>query len=982
MADGSTNPEGPLPPPPTEAGGKGAEPPKRPPEEQTGAAAGGEQKPPEPKKPSGEEEMFADVKIPTDEAALKELATENIRVFLEEEKDLSKKAQMVNREIERLKRLTMWIEQIRTNLRLFGQQGLRNSYEQIMEAVRQGKLEPVSERILVEGLANKNRDFRGEATPEQQEEKEMLQKIDAKPDGIEKTNELKAIISQLVPDTPVSISRLLFKMIAKDEEASEMFIDKIISSKTYDEPTADYKLSWYAEINLQDLLTEIRNLRDTKEQPEEVRKAIGKRYKRYVLQRETALRLHEMNRATTTQSGNIEGFFNIARTVTPEYLQTATEVDGVEAVRQLLEYAFGRVYADADRLRPEKFEGEILQWTENAFRDLASQGIIKSTFKGVDGQARNLEEWEIKRAFALARNIHSSFYRIAELVSWGNVPKPAEEWLKSMPGETIVRGLAGVKQLIKRFRVEQTGGGPEFITVLYDLIGKDYKGLGKVGQLDAREELLPIDFQKTGGFDKGWRPIGAYLGSREIMQVDISSLSQKLSDRSRKWLKNFIKEVNNGNDKEANFGELLVNLAQFANDSNAPLVKVDGLVLSKELTPTDDDKAKEQLEELLLPLLGFTLKTTVKPEDFKKIKPENRLAVAGRDRNGNLQYEHYDYDPNKDQINFSLGVLISSGAISDNLKAVLWRKTARVLPLRMAYFLSEEGVKGRDHYGDVKGTTEEGRLFREDFEKKLIKLQFIRLQEQKKFFEQNKKHQALNLEDYFAQAELTDVERAFVKELQALGENKAMELVKTKFPHISFLDDVPFQKARYENLGAEVFPRRMGSDFEGYMKSGMAILELVKNLGKPFEVIKKHISEARDALSGPEGGKTAQDMAFTLCLSYFRMARQWGWTKFFFIKSISEFLAKPTSELQKIFGPNAESMDARRLSLKIRGLAGTGDIRFKTLPGKKESQMDELLREASARPFNVFTSELINTLLVWFFYSFVSFQAKSVSNKT
>lgn len=901
------------------------------------------------------EDIFADIpEIPTNESELQTMAIEQLEEDLAPITDLAERQRIIDQRVERFRTLRGFIDQIRRGTSV-GMGSLEDYFNQINTAINRGEIDAVSSEPYLTELARRAGEFgerlRQERTPEQVLEADRIAMLS----GLDKTNALKNMIDTLDPDE--TISGTLFNLIAQDEEASEKFVNKVIS-KPFGTPDADYRLSFYAEINLQSFLTKVRNIPGQTE-----------RYQRYSAQHETALRLHEMNRATASQSGNIEGFLNISRTVTPEHLQTGVEIDGVEQARQILDMAFGRLYAGNKRLTQNLYGPEVLRWAERTFREKATAGVVKSSFKGVDGSPRNLEGWETERAFALARNFQTSFYRTAELVSWGNIPEASENWLQSMPAETIVRVLAHLKMLDRRFRVGVTRGGPEYTTLLYDDMkrGYDEKGgsLNKIGQLDVRTDLLPVGFSLAGGFDKGWRTVIDYLGS-SLMQIDISNLVGNLpAGNTKDWLTKFIAEKNRGNEQLANFSEFFVNTAVFANIAHGQDIKIEGVQVPKELLPSDSSAAQKEMEELLLPLLGMT----PKPDKVSEIaKPDYKFNMVD-----------FDYNRNQDQINFSLGVLMNAG-VSEKVKAILWNKSAEVLPLRLAYFLAEEGIRRIDGYEAVKG--EGTHLFNDDFEGKLIALQLIRLREQKRIFQEEGRNRALILSNYCVEARLNAQEQGFLRLLQNFAMSKAADLAKISFPQVPFLDDVPFQNANYISLGAEVFPRRMGSDFRGYSEFGNAITQIVNNLGQPYEEIEKHITAAEEAVGGPEGIKTGQDAGYQLYKTYFRLAKQWSWTKIPGVKTISNFLNKPTSWLQAKFGPNGESWDARELSLRGRDAAGKGNIRFEKLPGEKESQMKTLLGDVNARPFNVFISEFINAFLAYLLYSSASFVGKTASEKT
>ena len=247
---------------------------------------------------SNNRDIFANIEaIPTGEAELLERARSELEEDLEPITDLIERQQIIGERVESLRRLGRIREQIERSASL-GMEDLEKAFDQINSAVAQREVYPVSAQPYLTELARRAAQFRErlreERTPEQTLE---ANRISSLPHGLEKTDELKKMIDTLDPDETISGS--LLGLIAQDDEASEKFVDKVIS-KPFATPDADYRLSFYAEINLQSFLTKVRNIPDQ-----------TVRYEKYSAQRETALRLHEMNRATASQSGNIEGFLNI-----------------------------------------------------------------------------------------------------------------------------------------------------------------------------------------------------------------------------------------------------------------------------------------------------------------------------------------------------------------------------------------------------------------------------------------------------------------------------------------------------------------------------------------------------------------------------------------------------------------------------------------------------------------------------------------------
>jgi len=202
----------------------------------------------------------------------------------------------------------------------------------------------------------------------------------------------------------------------------------------------------------------------------------------------------------------------------------------------------------------------------------------------------------------------------------------------------------------------------------------------------------------------------------------------------------------------------------------------------------------------------------------------------------------------------------------------------------------------------------------------------------------------VDLDRFFEAAGLSADEISFVRELQKFGRKNAGELAKVSFPHIPFLDDVPFEKADYISLGAEVFPRRVGGDFRAYLRAIEEGNNIFGNLEIPYENFLEGLKKVEDSLSGPEGGKTAQEVGFPILKTYFEFAKQWGWTRLPVVKPIREFLGAPTSWLQNFYGRKSPSWDSAEINTKANAALSMGVLRREKLPGAEKSQMDELLQ--------------------------------------
>lgn len=814
------------------------------------------------------------------------------------------------------------------------------AHDRLNEAVRKGEINTIDAREYLEVIGGRAREILGERQrrPSREEVQEIENIKNTTALGSqERRDGLAAWIKKISPDI-VTIDPEHLHLLAEDRETAEMFLDKIIS-KPFSAPEDQYRLSFYADINLSGYLTEVGAISE-------------QMLEEFNLKKESSLRFHEMNRTIISESGNPDAFLGMSRSVSHKHLQTATQIDGVELFRQLVDLAYGRFYAKSDRLRQENFEPEIINWaTERFYKEagyvwndaerkwIYSGGeTVKSKFLDSSGNPKHMEEWEVKRAVAFGRNIHAAFYRHSELISWSSIPKEWEEWLKSMPSETVVRVMGGLKFLPQRFKLGETGGGPQFVWLLLDKIQAGYKKLikdnkiniEKIGKLDIAKDLLPTGFLRAGGFDKGWRTLIAYLDNdaTKVTIPDINSFPEDV----RGGVEQFVQEYGN----ETSLYKFLIKQEYFAKMLTSMGMEIEGVEIPPEAQASNFPEQGKLIQKVLEPIM--------------------------------------------DQINLSLGVFINGGWANTSMKEALWKKAADFLPLRLGYILSEGGVKNLPGYGNVAG--ENGNLFNDEFESKLIRAQHLRIEAQKN------SRTGVPLDNFFAQAGLSPSEIAFVSELRDFVKKPydpkdttkrsiASDLANISFPHVPFLDDVPFKNANYIDLGAEVFPRRIGGDFRAYAETNNALNGIVGDLGVPYkEGFLKHVKELFTSLGSPEGPRTTQDIILLIAKTRFEMAKQWGWTKIPSLKIIREFAGLPTSWLQNYFGPKADSLTRLEMNTDANEIVAIGAIRREQLPGEEKSQINDLLEFSKAKWFHVLMEQSPQVAMFFLLTMIWSFMGK------
>ncbi|MCL5434779.1 MAG: hypothetical protein M1405_00080 [Patescibacteria group bacterium] len=935
---------------------------------------------------------------------------------------------LIKRATEQRRALKLYADQFREERfdRLFDPE---RSYYKLSEAIRMGEVSAVEAEELRMAIATSAvaERLRRQPPEERDEIRDLLERTkDGTPEAkLERRNGLKGWIERINPDY-ITVDPNFMRAVAEDPEAAEMFLDKIIS-KPFASPEDQYSLSFYAAINLSGFLTEVN--------------AVSRqRHTDYVRKKEASLRFHEMNRTIISESGNLEAFLSISRSVTPQHIQTATEITGAAHMRHLIESAFKRLYAAKNQVEEHDFPEQIIERSIRQFyRDAGyelvvepgenegkwvykGRDVIKSEFRDADNNKRPLEVWEIERAVAFGRNMSAAFYRLSELVSWSHVSPEAPEWLKSMPSETVVRNLGGLKMLQERFKYGQTKGGPQFVALLYDKLQKGFKDkskdynekhekdgermITKIGKLSILTDILPTGFYKASGFDKGWRTIAAYLDTKvasitipdsnifpNLTKKDFPELDPKnfpdykpedVPGMVRKAIEELMGKIKGNETTLYRFllsQELAAQLATAVSDKEATAA---GVLTPKEDRPFNAKIQKILVEQALMPLLGYKYNPEGAKKRAKEKNPQEANWIGPWEYKGDAEAG----DRMVDQINLSLGILIGNGSSSERVKTALWKKTASFLPLEVGQLLSEAGVRELiDDYDVHKAPNEkiqgEGEfLFSDEFERKLFRAEQSRIraqvQEQERAVGAEAKAERIagriELDSFLATAGLDADEIAFVRKLQKFGKDRAEQLAMVSFPHIPFLEDVPFDKADYISLGAEVFPRRIGRDFSGYAKATEEGGNIIGHLELPYENFLEIVGKVEDSLSGPEGSIAAQDLGSTFLKTYIDLAKQWGITRLPLVKGVREFRGLPTSGFQKIFGREAPSWGPTEINHEVNVALGKGLIRREIIPGEKESQTDEILHHARAAWLNVLNEQgpkglmfLIMTALFKFF---------------
>src|SRR3989337_2009025 len=200
-------------------------------------------KPKEQKNINAEDDLFSQTpNIPDDEAELERIAKKDLEAsgITKSAAEGSKIAQdVLELRKQQLRNTRDFIKGVAMETRAFGK-GPAQSLSEIIQGVKTGRINAIDAEPYIQRyaeIAAKQKQDMGEQAG--REWREIIGNLESKT-GYEKTKALKDVIRKLNPD--MTIPDEFFELVAKDDEASEQLVSKIVY-KPFATPEAEYSLS-------------------------------------------------------------------------------------------------------------------------------------------------------------------------------------------------------------------------------------------------------------------------------------------------------------------------------------------------------------------------------------------------------------------------------------------------------------------------------------------------------------------------------------------------------------------------------------------------------------------------------------------------------------------------------------------------------------------------------------------------------------------
>ncbi len=538
-------------------------------------------------------------------------------------------------------------------------------------------------------------------------------------------------------------------------------------------------------------------------------------------------------------------------------------------------------------------------------------------------QTRPLRKWEIERAFHMGRDISGASQRRVVYGILGDVPKNADELLKSVGHEPIARRLAPLKLLPDRFFNQPIA--VRFLQMLKheqkrktDGTIDNYK-YGYVVKDKAGRQLRGADGEPvTRGF------FGGTQGESSIMDLSITDLKSNSWRARLMFLKNPLFGERMPDGRRRTIGEYL--------DST----KDDALEAMGNVSRKERHHRKSEL------IRGWN-------DSIRDKISEQRLF---------------------------LGVLVRYSDLDEANKAIIWKNTARFQPSMIAslfpnetlrmFGMQEQAIDGVTK--DVELTTREQAQTRwEVIAEKLWLAERMRVTNDAKTISTGE-GALYELDHYFGEAGLNDpAEIAMVRRLQALDlgyqtdeankDNYAQILAHGTFPFTAFLDDAP--ETAWEELSDYDFTRLLVNDQNSYQEGFGGIIGLADNPVKKIEDANKILIEAFDKAKGPPGIERMQEVFEPIVRTTYKM-RQMKQLAKWAGETLMRLSRKPTSIIEE-YNLSAGIADAEKE--QADGLTGLAQAE---VLNDDPDQVDEFGRTQFFRARHDLDADRLDVLLGFF----------------
>ncbi|MBI2621407.1 MAG: hypothetical protein HYW63_02020 [Candidatus Levybacteria bacterium] len=677
---------------------------------------------------------------------------------------------------------------------------------------------------------------------------------------VEKVIEYVASINPSHREIP---SDILKRIIQTEDEGKslERLVIRIVGTPLQSE-TGEYSLGFYGNINLESIsnllqaMSENPNLEGLQNLPRgEQRRVMDARY--YQLQevhtiKEGVRYIHELNKYTVTDQ--LENARQLGNQMPPEYLNKFQRLKGVGTVMRYLEWALSEVVSREGILNNENFNkltGQVRNPDTGKYEVSQESSVFQSFRRYIDmlrsgrdingailspndlTELAGLEDWEIRLAYNIGRNLYNVEHRSVEWAAQGS-PRPGYSMWKSPVMEGFARILNFGKWLNLRFALGEGRGGMVLFKHVIEVMqrlrrNKGYERnnpmtLDKIkGEDIAMFELANMTAPR--GFWASWRAMGGLLEqfaakfhirpNTLISGYDVIHDKDVLNpqDTNLAFILDFqALSLKRGNedpikwDKATDEMKMDYLRAVFLNPENPAQLRPDlriglGAILRIALTPEGGKKHREL----------DSLRETIRTKIWERVAEDNPLAVApylhGLKYKGGRTVDIYNHNPNVNWLEFS-------------------RKLAYLNEIRLAH------IRG----------------YRDPATGRIVASINYTLQDAI-----NSVRNATQGRPDASLYNLTGAENDLLQHITLEGRTAAADLANVEFPFIPFLNDILFERADYDEPGAQAVGRHF-NDLAQIHGSNQASADM---LVFPAQFIQKDPNATVEAFKKFEQGITA-----------------------------------------------------------------------------------------------------------------------------
>lgn len=682
----------------------------------------------------------------------------------------------------------------------------------------------------------------------------------------ELVNKLLEVIKTIAPQAQIDQSIIDLVVVASVHLEAYKPLDYLftrIISSPLDAETSNYSLGFYAQNNLEAIRGTVRSALEQETDPqkktyiEAQSNKIGRIY-------EAIQYVHGMNKEIVT--GDLEGFINVARVITPEQLQALQDVKGVALVMRLFESEFQRAWSKSkshnitqdiyeeiigaaiSKKSEQRGTGEIDRTTgeerkETVIVTQRGVGSVEELLRDINAKnpsEKQLDEWEIRWALNVGKDFFNITLRAAEQISLGTPGTGyADEQFASFPQESAAKIMNWMGWMGKRF--EPGGKGRGSVVIMDKMIENYQNDRSTHGYKDIN--LTAIGGQTVSAFE--YAGMFGVSGIWSTWRQNLILLEHAPMSGEDVTIRQFL-DRGKGQSLESLFLDANGRLKDGFSNALGILLK-QGIITPVE---TDTQDAKDAKEEIRIAI-------------WKKVAEDNPLAIASfingsKTKSGSTIYLTDD------------GLEKGETKIWDSLT----QKLSRLHEIRMQRVLQGKNISLKD-------------LLLEEAEGLGIRLS------------------------------LQEVE--MLEKIQENGKNLASEFANIRFPFTPFMNDVLYETAEYGEAGAEFYRRRTAGDLPSFNGAYGEIIKLIDNPGGlQQQAVLEIMHKIVQALGSPQGTAAGQDKIVPIFEAWLSFIEEGGqhegdikkWlAKQAIYSGIEKNLHKPNSLAQKYAGMGAMTVN-------------------------------------------------------------------------